>query len=277
MASEIEYCANIGQEQMEILCEESKKIHFSTNLPFLSAHKGWRRGNLHIFLGTSHGGKSTLLRTCLVDALSSNSGKTRVGLVLSEESKLDFLTEFNHSGKMGEILDRLFIVSEQDHPEKFSNAKDWFHQVKKMCDLGQIDILFFDNLTTAAMYEGATINDQKTICLGLKRMATTLNIPVVIVAHTGANITDSANGLIEMNDIRYSKMIVNLAQFFYIMQTFKQEDGRYTTLRITKHRGQEVKSTMFQLFYYSSVRLFMEAERIAFSKIKELFKNRNKL
>lgn len=275
--NKIEYSANIGKDQMQILSEASRENHFTTNLAFLASHNGWRRGNIHLFLGTAHGGKSTLLRTCVVDALSSNNGEARVGLVLSEESKLDFLQEFNHSGKMDSILDRLFLISEQDHPELLSEPSSWFHEVKRMCQLADIDILFFDNLTTASMYEGARIQTQRDIATGLKRMATRLDIPVVIIAHTGGNVTESTNTLIEMNDIRYSKMIVNLAQFFYVMQTFKQDDARYTTLRITKHRGQECKATMFQLFYYSSVRLFMECERVNFSKVKQLFKDRNKL
>jgi len=273
----IEYDANIGQDQLAILREESKRVQFSSDLPFLRTQNGWRKGKLHIVLGTSHGGKSTWLRTCIVDALSSNNGSLRVGLILSEESKLDFLTEFDRSGKLEPLLDRLFIASEEDYKEKFNTPKNWFNQAKFLCVENDIDILFFDNLTTADIYEAQTIAQQKQVSSGLKRMASALDIPVIVVAHTAGNVTENYDKLINMNDIRYSKNIVNLAQFFYIMQTFYQGAHQFTTLRIVKHRGQDVQYKFFQLIYSEEMRMFRDCQIIDFEKIKELFKKRNKL
>jgi len=273
----IEYSANIGKDQMAILREESKRVQFSSDLPFLRVHNGWRKGKLHLILGTSHGGKSTNLRTCIVDALSSNGGSLNIGLILSEESRLEFLTEFDRDGKLDSLMDRLFIASEDDFKDKFDTPKKWFTEAKFLCVENEIDILFFDNLTTADMYEAQTNQQQKQVSSGLKRMAKILDIPIIVIAHTDAGVTENHDKLISMNNIRYSKNIVNISQFFYIMQTFYQGAHQFTTLRIVKHRGQDVQYKFFQLIYSESLRMYKDSQIIDFSKVKELFKDRNKL
>lgn len=121
------------------------------------------------------------------------------------------------------------------------------------------------------------INVQSDVSIVLKKFASVKDIPLIIICHTGAQVTTNYNGLIEMNDIRGSKTIVNLSEFFYIMQTFNIGEKRFNTLRITKHRGQEVKNTMFMLYYYAKSRIFAKDEVVDFGKFKELFKQRNKL
>ena len=273
----VDYNADIGGDKLEILRKESLKTQFTTDLTFLGEHNGWRRGNVHVLLGASSGGKSTLLRTCLIDALSSNNGSLKVGVVLSEESKLDFLTELNFCGAITPLLKRLLVFSEQDNPGEIKTQRDWFKHTKTMVEAGEIDILFFDNLTTSITYEAMTVKEQSNMAIALKRFASAMGIPVVIFAHTSAEISETYGRIINMNNIRGCKTIVNLSQFFYIMQSFYTNDARYNTLKITKHRGQEVKDNLFQLIYEPKARVFKESIRLKFDSLKEIFKERNVL
>ncbi len=273
----VNFNADIGDTKLEILRKESLKNQFSTDLTFLSEHNGWRRGNVHVVLGASSGGKSTLLRTCLIDALASNNGELKIGVILSEESKLDFLTELNFCGAITPLLKRLLVFSEQDNPDEVKTQRDWFREAKTMVDSGEVDILFFDNLTTSMTYEAMTPKEQSNMAMALKRFATKMGVPVVVFAHTSAEITETYGRIINMNNIRGGKTIVNLAQFFYIMQSFYTNDARYNTLKITKHRGQEVKENLYQLIYEPKARVFRESIRLKFDTLKEIFKERHVL
>ena len=91
----------LTHEEINLWKERAGKTFFPSTFQFLLSHNGWRNGKVHTFLGVSHGGKSTLVRTLVIDALCA---KKKVGLVLSEETKVDFLVEFFYA-KFDEDLD----------------------------------------------------------------------------------------------------------------------------------------------------------------------------
>lgn len=262
--------ANITKEEIELWREEKLKTKFPSAFRFLNAHKGWREGKLHTILGVSHGGKSTLVRTIIIDALE---GKNQVGIILSEESEIDFLIETSDSGF--DKFDNLNIYEELS--KDFSSASEYMSKVETFIIEYGIKILFLDNITTSFCYMDRKVGEQGIIAKAFKNLAIKYNIPIVIVAHTGAHVTEYYAGLIETNDIRGSKTIVNLSEFFYIMQSFFVGDQRHNTLRIAKHRGQVVMNRMYELYYYSKVKIFGKDELIQFKELKEIYKNRNKL
>ena len=141
----------------------------------------------------------------------------------------------------------------------------------------KLEILFLDNLTTSFCYMDRPISEQSIASKAIKELAIKHNIPIVVIAHTGADITENFPQMIEMNHIRGSKTIVNLAEFFYILQSFYVGTERHNILRISKHRGQEVSDRLYKLYYYSKFRLFGKDEILAFGALKEIFKQRNRL
>ena len=56
-------------EEIFNLLKERDKVHWYSDYHFLNEHKGHRPGALHLYLGVAHGGKSTLMRSLLIDAL----------------------------------------------------------------------------------------------------------------------------------------------------------------------------------------------------------------
>jgi len=262
----------LTKEEVAIWKKQSETRQFASNFQFLLSHNGWRRGKLHALLGASHGGKSTLVRTLVIDALCANK---RVGLILSEETKVEFLTELSHSKFDDKLLENLFIMSELDND--IEGPRDFFEKLDEFHGADKLDIIFYDNITTSAAYMDKGFELQAKVARKLKKFTSLNEIAMVIICHTGAGVTTNYNNLIEMNDIRGSKSIVNLIEFFYIMQTFHIGEQRNNTLRITKHRGQEVKNTMYMLYYFQSRRIFGKDEIVNFNKFKEIFKQRNKL
>ena len=56
--------------EMDQLLEESKHVKFNSAHGFLREHNGYRNGKLHLFIGTASSGKSTLVRSLILDAVS---------------------------------------------------------------------------------------------------------------------------------------------------------------------------------------------------------------
>jgi ABC-type proline/glycine betaine transport system ATPase subunit len=81
------YFTNDEQQQYD---DKTKLVHAHSKLGFLNAHNGLRRGSLHLVLGTTGGGKSTLVRTVLRDIIFNADNQLSVGVWLSEETVEDY-------------------------------------------------------------------------------------------------------------------------------------------------------------------------------------------
>jgi hypothetical protein len=140
-----------------------------------------------------------------------------------------------------------------------------------------VDIVFFDNVTTSEFYMDQDIETQSYFIKQLKEKTGAAKVPMVLVAHTGADITENSHRLISMNDIRGCKSIINLVQYCYILQRFHIADFYFPTLRITKHRGQTVENKMYYIEFCKEKNLYIKDRAINFEEMKENFKRRNVL
>lgn len=252
---------------------QSKKVVKGSSLAFLLSHNGYRPNALHLVLGLSGGGKSTLFRTMVLDRFKNNNSKKNIGIWYSEESQKDFGIHFVKT----ELADAFFkdrkvnFFSEMD---SWKNKKHGSEKFDALCKIS--DIVFFDNITTSKLY-GNGFSDEKDCVFFLKKMALRHNIPIVVFAHTGANIREGGSALIEQNDIRGSKEIVNQSSFIYIIQQLHTDSNIFSTLRIVKARGQDVDTKLFLLQYSKKTSTYEKNEALSFSIFKEIFKERNKL
>ena len=221
-------------------------------------------------MGSSHSGKSTIVRSFILDALCENPDK-KILIFLSEESKADFLTEFAKNEYRNENgLSRLKIISELDDEYQTCGLRLMLNEFKP-------DILFYDNLTTSECYMDKRISTQGAISKEFKNIAKKYQIPVVLVVHTGADVTDNMTRLVEMNDIRGCKALVNLANMFYVIQTFKMTGHVYPSIRITKHRGEECEHKLFLMRYDKKKFFYFTDQEITFKQFKEAFQKRDHL
>lgn len=257
-----------------MLIDENEHVYFNSTFNFLNAHNGFRKGNIHTFIGTSHGGKSTLIRSIIIDILC-NTSKPKILLWLSEESRLEFLTEFTRGGFRDYEDNQLFIYSEMD--DQSSQSGRVLSSIARIIKENKIDIVLYDNITTGELYMDKQAREQSLAVKSIKRMALNLNIPMIIVAHTGSNINDNNKHLIDMNDIRGSRTLTNVSQFFYIMQAIKIGEIICSTIRVVKHRGQEIENSIFRLKYAGSRRIYAADVPIIFADFKELYKKRDVL
>ena len=272
-------------EEIFNLLKEREKVFWYSDYSFLTEHKGHRPGALHLYLGVAHGGKSTLMRSLLIDALKRCKKEKKILVWLSEETENDFLIEFSmalaHLNQIDAkvLLSKILIHSEMNYSNIFpkSDVKLKYKYFKETILNEEIDLILFDNLTTSEFYMDRSIEDQSYFIRDLKEVVSKANKPFIMVAHTGADMTENSHRLISMNDIRGCKSVINIVQHCYILQRFQINDCYYPTLRITKHRGQSVENKMFYLFFDKDRNLYIKDKCINFLELKDNFKRRNVL
>ena len=272
-------------EEVFELLKEREKVSWFSDYKFLSEHKGHRPGALHLYLGVAHGGKSTLMRSLIIDALKRCDKDKKVLVWLSEETENDFLIEFSMALKTmakedaRTLLRKLLIHSEMNYSKliKKNDLKTKYAYFRETIHNSDINLIFFDNLTTSEFYMDRSIDDQSYFIKSLKEEVAEAKKPFIMVAHTGADMTENSHRLINMNDIRGCKSVINLVQFCYILQRFQLNDFYYPTLRITKHRGQTVENKMFNLQFDKEKNLYVKDYSINFLELKDNFKKRNVL
>lgn len=265
--------ALIPKEDHEKLVEDERTIYNESDFRFLLSHNGLRPGCLHLFLGDAGAGKSTLVRSIVPDFVARNQEKNCL-VYLSEETEKEFIKDAGKNSFDG--LGRVEVYSELTD-STIKDPDDVFKRMYHLYKEHRPDLLIYDNITTSKLYMDRDIKSQSEVAIRLKNMALFMKIPVVIFAHTGAEVTENLNRLISKNDIRGSKTIVNVAHFFYILQTFYVNENRFNTLRTLKHRGQHITESLFSLEFSEMGRRYTRDKAVDFSKFKELYKERNRL
>lgn len=268
------------KQAADMLIEQNQEVHLSSRLGFLKEHRGIRKGKIHLFVGVSGGGKSTLTRTLLLDVTAALKKGKKVGVWLSEETSDELLTQMSFSGiahNAQVLMDRIEIYSEQDDENLEKSTEQHFHELKSFLDDRTIDVLFYDNLTTSNLYADMRPETQKNVLKKIKSYAQKTETAMILIAHSGADAKTNGTRILEGNDIRGSKQPVNLAEYVYILQSFSVSDRKITTLRIEKSRGHTIRHNFFQLRYDSAMRTYIDGRALNFSEFKEIFKNRDKL
>jgi len=247
----------------------NREIEFRSNFKFLQAHNGWRKGNIHVLMGTPGGGKSTVVRSLVFDLVNLNP-KTRIGYWLSEESiietKVEMFKNVSDVSKFNNIEFETEMGSKEDVVKKFRNLLE-----------KEIDFLIIDNITTSRMYEGRMPAEQFDFAHSLKNYSYQKDIPVVVVAHTSSEISNNFGRQIRSTDIRGVKSLTNISQFFYILQSISLGESIFQFLVIDKHRGQHPKDKIFAMMYSLESKHYYQDKVVGFDDFKGIFKQRNKL
>lgn len=269
--------ADLSKREIETLKEMNAQVHYNSKYEFLRSHNGYRPSSLHMFLGISGGGKSTLARTLVNDLLKVPSETCpKVMLWLSEETYYSYMEQLSYcDGLMN--LDKLIVCSEQD--EEFLSLSDTDKKkyfARAVMESGT-DIVIYDNITTSHFYADKSTADQLKFATYLKSCAIKRDIPIIIFGHTGGSATDFNDRILQPNDIRGSKSIVNLVEFLYVMQQIRSNQSIYSTIRVCKHRSQQVDHFLFLLIYCKDSRFYTRDKQLEFSSFKEMFKARDKL
>jgi archaellum biogenesis ATPase FlaH len=272
--------SKLTQKQREYFRAKSEHIFFKSNLRFLREHGGFRPTNMHLFLANASGGKSTMVRTLVIDLLECGAN---VLLWLSEETTEQYLIEFEKSGYDNYEEESFTIYSEVDYrldnldKEVEEQSNSIAEDIDTLVMAREIDIIIYDNITTSIFYMQRPPYQQASFAWKLKSKANSWALPMVIIAHTNDKVSEDNHDMIRMNDIKGSKDIINMAEFVYVMQSLFVQNERYNFLKIAKHRSQSIDKSFFQLVYHKKAKIFYNTPASDFEEFKKIFKERRKL
>jgi len=245
------------------------RLEIGTKFNFLLNINGWRLGKVHVLLGTTSSGKSTLMRSIISDVIENNN-IPKVSCFLSEETSEDYKLELYQGFKNLDFESRVDFYSEQDASSESARV-----QLLEQAFESESKILIYDNLTTSSIY-GEDFQKQSTFITNLKRAAIKTNKALILVAHTN-NVHRNGRELIDSGHVRGSKTVANIAEFFFVNHQISVDTNIYNFIQIEKHRGQEPESKLFRLDYAKGKRLYVTDRAQSFSDFKELWKMRDKL
>lgn len=213
-------------------------------------------------------GKSTLVKCIAAETAASS----RVLVWLSEETIVEYQELINYLDKS--ILHNVVFVQEREIEKSIrDNQEKFFEYFEQMVDQANADIVFIDNVTTSRFYSSyfGFLGQQRTAEFMIdfvKRKCT-----IFYVAHTNLKITDNYGQIVYPGDIRGSKELPNMTEYFYIIQKFTSESKQYNVLRVAKFRHHEKASGWYGLTYERKA--YVGDKRVPFALINKIFKGRD--
>jgi len=266
-------CADISKKE----AVEYKRVNdfkfFNTTYNFLVSHKGLRPGRMHLLIGPPGSGKSSLLISLITQAAHAS----RVVVWLSEETRADFLMRLCDHEISTEVRKNILILSEMDKnfPVKvLSNISKYRNLLEETLKNYNPHVVIFDNITTSFVYQRMNPADQGEHCNWLKRICID-KFALVICAHTKKGVHDNFK-LLELDDIRGSSNIVNLAEYAYTYQRISTEGKYFPILRLLKARYHQ-PGLYFLLKYDPKTRAYISDQEIKFDDVKKIFSMRDKI
>ena len=253
-----------------------KTRHFPTSVKLFSNHNGLRRNKIHTLIAPTGVGKSTFVRTMIIDFIEHNPDM-KVLLWLTEETKEDFEEAFA-AGVSKKVLDNmecLSVISEQSM-DMTETDKDVYRYVDEIVDYYSYDLVILDNITTSKLYLGSKGEGQEYAAGWLKNLCKK-DLALFVVAHAGGSVQENSSKLLDENDIRGNKSLPNLSEFLYILQPFYVGNRLFQFLVTKKHRNQDIGSKYIGVKYDKETGTFKESAFVTFENLKEIFKQRNKL
>lgn len=263
---------SVNNDELAELVKEGQITFFKSRFQFLNEVNGLRPSCLTGFLSNSHTGKSTLIKSIVIDSIESCRG----AVWLTEETIAQYQMKLHYINPNYNKDNLVFLDEQEDESLKTNRTpKDLAMFLYNSIVSTDSKFLIIDNITTSDLYENFKPAEQASFINLLKRMAKKLKIPIVYVAHTDSNITNSNNKFTEGENIRGSRQPFIQAAYFFIIQRFTCNGKVFTFLRIIKHRFHE-PSNLYFLLEWKDYQYKRDCA-VEFDKINDAYNSRDYL
>lgn len=281
-ASDEEFTWRINFDENEIRKRRADNETFflpECGLKFIDDHFSLRPSCLHVLLGSTGRGKSTLVQSLILEW----GKKANLLLYLTEESVERLENKLFEKEENSKYLSsKLNIIHEQD-VLKTLNPNDYIGfclQLETKIQATNPKALIFDNLTTSLFYENKFKNIMPLLGR-LREIAAKYKIPIFLITHTKKGINEN-KGIIMPDDVRGSASLALTADYFYIMYRiqYKSKMGSsYNTafIYVAKSRDHGNQDFIYRLDYDIAKKRYTKDTMVSFEIFKEAMKDRNKI
>ena len=253
----------------EFMAANEAQAYPVTRFNFINDHRGMRPGMMHVLMGTTGSGKTTMARAILADL----SQGCKILYYSSEETAEQFQAQAGYANKIN--FENISFVHETDALRECSGKDDIEGFIKFLnweLDATNSDLLFFDNITTSVFYD----QNKRAIDCATKLRAVMVQkrIPFFVVAHTGSLVRDGT--WFDASNMRGFRSIANTAEYFYCLFRFRAVVGGYTQsasfIHVEKSMMHSNAKYIYKLFYDSATRDYTSEQPEDYSKCIEYLK-----
>lgn len=264
--------AYLPDNRFAAIQDEMNNTYFKSGLDVFSDHNGFRRGEVHTFVGTKGSGKSTWAKTLLSEMAWSEKG---VLLYISEEDTEKYVLALNRMFRLNKstaletkrYLDNIIILSEME--ASITEQETFFNHVEEVIKACEIDAFVFDNFTTAFLSE-LNINEQSRLLRKFKEIAIKYNIPVILFFHTSKN-TDPRK--LDGDSIRGSATAINIGSYNYVIYQHKDTSAIRNFIHTEKARyHNKANKKVYEVMYNYDLGIFTKCSKITMQDYKEIVK-----
>lgn len=251
------------------LVDDNEKLHFPlTRFQFIQNHRSFRPGCMHVLLGNTGAGKTTLTRTILKDV----SAEKKILWYSTEETKDQFQTQNAYSQFVDYKNIRFFTEADilERLDMKFSDPEPFIKQIDWAIAESKPDMLVFDNITTSVFYDQNKKAPQLTQML--RDLMRSRNIPIFIIAHTASNIRDGV--WFSSSDVRGFRNITNTAEYTYCLMRYRvpETDQLASFVYVDKSRLHGGAKEIYRLHYDPVLRTITSDATVSYERFMEFVK-----
>lgn len=255
----------MSTDEQELIKATLKNQDFFSRYNFLNSHYGLRNSQLHILVGESGKGKSTLLRSIILDTAHHENSL----VILSEEDCDSFKYQINLYANCDKIkrnvaktLKNIKVFSELDNDlDPIRHFSHYFAKIRRFIESYNIKSLFYDNISTGIFSEEFQI--QSKVIKEFKKIAIDFEIPVFIISHPKKNALFS-DILLKKDHISGNRCMSTIPENIYTLNACHNLFPKKTYILIDKARNYpRSNNRWFELEY-----TFLDEETGAFTSDK---------
>ena len=264
---------SVTLEEIQRKLKENSEITYYSRFGHLQVMNGIRPSMIHGLLGTSGSGKSSILKTHIVDAARNN----KVLIHLSEETILEFQVAMHKIPDAISSMKNMMFLEEKNLDAWVTSCQDDFlGYFRELVIESGAKLVFIDNITSSLFYtDDVGPEGQSKTAHFFSKMSKDLDLAIFYVAHTSKRVVDNQSELITIEDIRGSAKMSIISENMFVLQKFTSGNKVYSILRVAKHRHHEVQNPFYLLKFEDGA--YTGDLQIEFSLVNKIFRMRNKL
>lgn len=254
--------------------DENNKTEFKSQLQIFQDHNGFRRGEVHTFVGTKGSGKSTWSKTLLSELAWQEKG---VLLYISEENVNKYVLALNRMFRLNnkttlnakKYLENIVVLSEME--ASITEGDTFFNHVEELIDVCELDVFVFDNFTTAFLSE-LNINEQSKMLRRFKEIADKYNIPVILFFHTSKNVDPKK---LDGDSVRGSATAINIGSYNYVIYQHKDTSHIRNFIHTEKARyHNKANKKVYEVMYNYDLGIFAKCKQISMQDYREIVRDK---